>query len=95
MPPPDEHLRHLTAVADTISVGAALGALLGVFPPIAALAAALWYAVQIWESHTVQKWWRLHRYQRQTTTLRRKRSGLARKVGRRTSVSMTVVDTHN
>lgn len=62
----DRHIHVLTHVADTISAGAILGSILGWFPPIAALAATVWYSVQIWESHTVQKWWRLFRYRRRT-----------------------------
>ena len=62
----DTHLKILSHTADTISAGAILGSMLGWFPPIAALAATLWYVVQIWESHTVQKWWRWHRLKRRT-----------------------------
>lgn len=77
---PDHHIRVVTAVADTISAGAIVGSILGWFPPIAALAATVWYAVQIWESHTVQKWWRLHKRKRRTVPPRR--SALHRKVKR-------------
>ena len=41
---------------DIVSGAAALGSLLGFLPPIVALAALLWYVVQIWESDTVQGW---------------------------------------
>ena len=41
---------------DIVSGAAALGSLLGFLPPIVAIAALLWYAVQIWESDTVQSW---------------------------------------
>lgn len=67
------HLQALSHVADTISAGAIVGSILGVLPPVAALAATIWYAVQIWESHTVQKWWRLHKRGRHTVAARRRR----------------------
>lgn len=82
MPPaPDEHIRHMIFLADTISAGAAVGAMLGIFPPIAALAAAIWYLIQAWESHTVQKWWRFHVRKRRTVR-RRHKSGIRRKLKR-------------
>jgi hypothetical protein len=44
------------------SIGAVLGTFLGVLPPILALLAALiataFYAVSLWESRTVQSWWK-------------------------------------
>lgn len=76
----DNHIRVLTHVADTISAGAILGTFLGYMPPLAALAAIIWYAVQIWESHTVQKWWRLHVRRRRTHAIRRHRPGVRRLV---------------
>lgn len=39
-----------------LSIGAVLGSIAGILPPLAALAAAIWYAIQIWESKTVQGW---------------------------------------
>lgn len=69
----DAHTRLLTTTADVISAGAILGSFLKVLPPIAALAATAWYAIQVWESHTVQKWWRLHHRKRRTVH-RRKRT---------------------
>lgn len=70
----DHHFRAVTFVADTISAGAILGSFVGLLPPIAALAATIWYAVQIWESHTIQKWWRLHHRGRTTaSSVKRKR----------------------
>jgi hypothetical protein len=62
----DIHFRLLTHLADTISAGAILGTFLGYLPPLAAFVATLWYCVQIWESHTVQKWVRLHLRKRKT-----------------------------
>lgn len=72
----DAHVRILTHVADTISAFAIVGTFIKVLPPIAALAATLWYLVQVWESHTVQKWWRLHNRKRRTHAIRRHRSGV-------------------
>lgn len=69
----DNHVKVLTHVADTISAGAILGTFLGILPPLAAFAAFFWYLIQIWESHTVQKWWRLHTRQRRTTRVLRRR----------------------
>ena len=63
----DPHIRVLTHTADTISAVAILGYFAGVVPVLAAFAAFIWYCVQLWESHTVQKWWRLHRKGRRTT----------------------------
>jgi uncharacterized protein (DUF2062 family) len=50
----------LHAVSATI----ALGAIAGVLPPLAALVAILWYAIQIWESKTVQNWFKRKRESR-------------------------------
>lgn len=75
---PDDHLRNVTVVADAISAVAIVGSFMKVLPPIAALAATLWYLVQIWESHTVQKWWRLHRLNRKTVK-RKHKHGLSKK----------------
>lgn len=49
-----DHQRVLTATADTVSAAAIVGSLMGYLPAIAALAAIIWYIVQIWESKTVQ-----------------------------------------
>lgn len=62
----DPHSRVLTATADLISAGAIVGSFAKILPPVAALAATIWYAVQVWESHTVQKWVRLHVRKRRT-----------------------------
>jgi hypothetical protein len=70
----DQHIRLMTHFADTISAVAILGTFAKVLPPVAALVATLWYAVQIWESHTVQKWVRLHLRHRRTVRHRRHKS---------------------
>lgn len=51
--PMGDYIRH---VIDTISVGAVVGVILGLLPAIAALGAAVWYLIQIWESRTCQHW---------------------------------------
>lgn len=78
----DTHVRVLTHVADTISAGAILGTFLGILPPLAALAATLWYLVQIWESHTVQKWVRLHMRKRRTYRSTKRRNRVAKVIVR-------------
>jgi len=54
-----DHDSMFTAIRHTIdwiSVGAVVGALMGYLPPIAAFLAIVWYAIQIYESKTVQGW---------------------------------------
>lgn len=80
MQTPDEHVRHLTILADVISAGAIVGAFAKQLPEWAAGAALIWYIVQVWESHTVQKWWRLHRLGRKTAPKRKPRHGLTKKM---------------
>jgi hypothetical protein len=58
------HAAIATASADTISAGAIVASFLGWLPPIAAIAAILWYVIQIYESRTFQKWVRLQRRRR-------------------------------
>lgn len=53
-----EHVKVLTHTADTVSALAIIGTFAGFLPPLAALCAAVWYCVQVWESKTVQKWLR-------------------------------------
>ncbi len=43
-------------VADAISAGAIIGAFVNLLPPLGALAALIWYLVQLYESKTVQGW---------------------------------------
>lgn len=80
-----DHVRNLTAVADTISAGAVVGSFFHVVPAIAALAATLWYTMQVWESHTVQKWVRLWARKRRTPPIRHS-SGFARRARRKHTV---------
>ena len=46
----------LGLVGNLASAAAIVGSLSGWLPPLAALAAIIWYAVAIWESETVQTW---------------------------------------
>lgn len=62
----------MKVVADTASAGAVFGAFLGIFPPLAAFGALIWYMIQIFESDTVQHW--LHRHKVLTARRRKRRS---------------------
>lgn len=66
---PETH-KNLLVLADAISAGAILASFAKLLPPIAALAGAIWYMVQIWESDTVQHWV----YSRRIIARRRKRT---------------------
>lgn len=48
--------RAILHLVDSVSAVAIVGTLAGYLPPLAALAAIVWYTVQIWESKTVQAW---------------------------------------
>lgn len=58
------HERALSYVGDTVSAGAIIATFMGVLPALAGLAGLIWYAIQIWESKTVQKRVRLWRNKR-------------------------------
>lgn len=45
-------------VGHSISGAAIVGSLTGWFPPVAAVAAFIWYTIQIYESRTFQHWFR-------------------------------------
>ena len=52
-----EHSQRVISLTGDIASGVAvLGTLAGFLPPLVAVAALLWYVVQIWESDTVQGW---------------------------------------
>jgi hypothetical protein len=51
----DGQLRFMSHVADTLSAGAILGAMGHFLPPLAALVGIIWYAIQIYESKTFQR----------------------------------------
>lgn len=46
---------HAVLAAHVISITAILGTFAGFLPPLAALMAMIWYAIQVYESRTVQK----------------------------------------
>lgn len=48
-------------LGDLASAGAIVGVVVGWFPLIAAVAGFIWYAIQIWESRTVQHWFQNRR----------------------------------
>lgn len=56
-----EAQRILNYTGDAVSAGAIVGAFIGFLPALAALGGILWYAIQIYESKTVQKMIRLRR----------------------------------
>lgn len=45
----------LTATAHTLSLGAVIASLLGAAPAFAAIGAAVWYTIQIWETSSAKK----------------------------------------
>ena len=51
-------LHPIAVLADLISAGAILGTIAGDLPYVAAVAGLIWYLIQIWESRTIQHWWR-------------------------------------
>ncbi len=53
---PTEHWYVFRWFGDGLSVGAIVGAFLGLLPAVAAIAAFIWYLIQIYESDTAQKW---------------------------------------
>lgn len=63
--------RILSHTADSISAVAIVGTIMGYLPALAALAAIIWYAVQIWESKPVQRHIRLRRLHRRRIKLRK------------------------
>lgn len=56
----DHQIQVAKVAADTLSAGTILAAFGGFLPPFAAMVAALWYVIQIWESDTVRGY--LHRH---------------------------------
>lgn len=48
---------------DGLAAVGIVGTIMGYLPALAALAAIIWYGIQIWESKSVQKWVRLRRLQ--------------------------------
>jgi|SRR6185369_6946167 len=48
-------------VGHLVSAGAIVGAIVGYLPAVAALVAVIWYLVQLYESHTIQRYLRSRR----------------------------------
>lgn len=46
---------HAKYLADAVSAGAIIGTLIGFLPAVASVIAVVWYAIQIYESPTFQK----------------------------------------
>lgn len=69
----DQHVQVVKHVVDTLSATAILGTFVGFLPPLAAFVAVLWYALQIWESDTVQGWLHRHRVQHRLRRKHRRR----------------------
>ena len=73
----------LNWVLHSISLTAIVGTLAGIFPPIAAFAAFIYYCLQIWRAPEVQGWLRNRRqrriakYEQEIKILRGKISGVA------------------
>lgn len=49
-------MRLAIIAADVAAAGAVVSTLVGWLPPLAAFLACLWYALQLYESKTVQTW---------------------------------------
>jgi hypothetical protein len=56
--PMDDYSALTAWVGHSLSTTAILGSLAGLFPPIAAVAAVIWYTIQVYESRTFQHWYR-------------------------------------
>lgn len=56
---------------DALSASAIVATFAGLLPPLAGLAGLIWYAIQIWESKTVQKRARLWRAKSRAARLAR------------------------
>lgn len=56
--PMDDYSALTAWVGHSLSGTAILGSLVGLFPPIAAAAAFIWYLIQVYESRTFQHWFR-------------------------------------
>lgn len=67
----DQHQLALIT-ADIVSALAILGVFAGFLPPLAAGMAMFWYAIQVWESDTVQSWVKGHRHVARRRRVRRK-----------------------
>lgn len=57
---------------DTVAAAGIIGTLIGYLPALAAFAAIVWYAIQVWESKTVQRHVRAWRIARRRKLMARK-----------------------
>lgn len=53
--------RHVKDVGDVASVATLVGTLADFLPAVAAVFTIIWTAIRIWETDTVQGWWRSRR----------------------------------
>jgi hypothetical protein len=51
-----DNFNPLAWAGNIVSLGAIVGTFMGWLPAVAAVVAFTWYSIQIWESHTVQRW---------------------------------------
>ena len=64
----------ISKIGDTISAGAIVATFFGYLPYIAAIAGFIWYCIQIWESRTIQHWWRNFQMKRKAKKIARLRA---------------------
>lgn len=70
-------------IVSLLGTFAVIGSILGWLPYVAALAAFIWYVIQIWESRTIQYWWgtrQLIRRTRRIAKLKAKEKVIAAKL---------------
>lgn len=53
-----DHSEAVKSAVDAASVVTVVGTLVDVLPAIAALFTIFWTAIRIWETSTVQNWWK-------------------------------------
>lgn len=58
-------------IAETVNFGVLFAALVGILPAVTAIVGAVYYAIQIYESPTVQKWLKLRQETRVTRRIHR------------------------
>ena len=56
--PMQEHHETIKQVADAASILTVIGTLMNALPEIAALVSLVWSLIRIWETDTVQNWWK-------------------------------------
>ena len=52
----DQHNTLINWTINGVAIGTIITSIMGVIPAMAALAAAIYYLVQVWESETVRQW---------------------------------------